>query len=38
LLHQAAYRTGLGNSVFSPVHMVRFNFYVNFIGCPSHHR
>ena len=23
LLHQAAYRSGLGNSIYSPVHMVR---------------
>ena len=28
LLHQAAYRTGLGNSVFSPVHMVRYNSWL----------
>jgi len=31
LLHQAAYRTALGNSVFSPVHMVRYNSYLNLI-------
>jgi hypothetical protein len=30
LLHQAAYRTGLGNSIYSPVHMVSsFRAFLN---------
>ena len=30
LLHQAAYRDGLGNSLFAPQHMVRMNDAITF--------
>ena len=30
LLHQAAYRDGLGNSLFAPQHMVRMNYAITF--------
>ena len=35
LVHKAAYRTGLGNSVFAPTHMVSRIFFFHLSSCHS---